>query len=119
MAIVAVYQFRARFRTHHDSMDAPPKVGLSREGVLLLKQDDATRSDEAAIVACARLGAFDPVFSFFGLLDPAKLADPQNHDFKPLYEKALATGSALSYDPHSAPPEETGYVAQWGFRPDN
>ena len=118
MAIVAVYQFRARFRTHYDSLDAPPKVGLSREGLLLLKQDDTEQHDDAATAACASLGAFDPVFSFFGLLDPAKLEEPHNHDFKPLYEKALATGSALSYNPNSAPPEETGYVAQWSLQPD-
>ena len=119
MAIVAVYQFRARFRTHYDSLDAPPKVGLSREGLLLMVQDDAEQHDDAAVAACASLGAFDPVFSFFGLLDPAKLEEPHNLDFKPLYEKALANGCALSYDPHSAPPGETGYVAQWALRPDN
>ena len=117
MAIVAVYQFRARFRNHYDPMDAPPKVGLSREGLLLLKQDDAVQSNDAAIAACAQLGAFDAVISFFGLLDPAKLEEPQNQDFKPLYEKALAEGSALSYDPNSAPPEEAPHVTQWGFRP--
>ena len=117
MAIVAVYQFRARFRSHIDPMDAPPKVGLSRQGLLLLRQDDQERHDGEAIATCARLGAFDAVISFFGLLDPAKLDEPHNLDFKPQYEKALATGSALSYDPNSAPPEEAPYVAQWGFRP--
>ena len=118
MAIVAVYQFRARFRSQTDPMDAPPKVGLSREGLLLLKQEQDVRSDADAIAACARRSAFDAVISAYGVLDPATLQLPQNQDYLPLYEKALAEGSSLSYDANSAPPDENPYVTQWGFKPE-
>ena len=116
MAIVAVYQFRAKFRTHFDPKDAPPPVGLSREGLLLLKQEQDVRSDADAIAACRRLNAFDAVISAYGVLEPATLELPQNKDYLPLYEKALAEGSALSYDPNSAPPEEEAHFTQWGFK---
>ena len=118
MAIVAAYQFRAKFRSHFDPLDAPPAVGLSREGLLLLRQEDEVRSDADAVAECTRLSAFDAVISAYGVLDPAKLELPQNQDYLPLYEKALAEGSALSYDPNSAPPEEKPHVTHWGFKPE-
>ena len=117
MAIVAVYKFRAKFRTQFDPLDVPPPVGLSREGLLLLKQDSQARSDADAIAACRYRNAFDAVISEFGVLDPAMLELPHNRDFLPLYQKALAEGSALSYDPNSAPPDEAPHFTQWGFRP--
>ncbi len=119
MAIVAVYQFRAKFRSSTDSPDVPPKVGLSRSGLLVLRQDADVRSDADAVAACLRHGAFDAVIHAYGVIEPAKLQLPQNRDFVPLYEAALAEGSALSYDPNSAPPEETPHVTQAGFRPDD
>jgi len=119
MAIVAVYQFRAKFRSHSDSLDAPPKVGLSRAGVLVLRQEQDIRADADAIAACRRHGAFDAVIHGYGVVEPAKLQESQNRDFVPLYEAALAQGSALSYDPNSAPPKEAPHVTQWGFRPDD
>jgi hypothetical protein len=118
MAIVAVYQFRAKFRSQLDPMDAPPKVGLSREGLLLLRQDEDVRSDAEAIAACRSRGAFDAVIQVYGPLDPEKLRLPQNRDFLPLYEQALREGSALSYNPNSAPPAEAPNATQWGFTPD-
>ena len=118
MAIVAVYQFRAKFRSQIDPMDAPPKVGLSREGLLMLKQEQDVRSDADAVAACAQRGAFDAVISAYGVLEPAKLQLPHNKDYVPLYEKALAEGSSLSYDPNSAPPEEKPHVTHWGFKPE-
>ena len=117
MAIVAVYQFRAKFRSQTDPTDAPPKVGLSREGLLMLKQDEDIRSDADAIAACTRRNAFDAVISAYGVLDPATLQLPQNKDYVPLYEQALREGSALSYNPNSAPPEERPIATQWGFKP--
>ncbi|MFL6698288.1 MAG: hypothetical protein ACJ8GJ_14060 [Vitreoscilla sp.] len=117
MAIVAVYQFRARFRSQTDPMDAPPRVGLSREGLLLLRQDEDLRSDADAIAACEARGAFQAVISVYAPLDPDKLRLPQNRDFLPLYEQALQEGSALSYNPNSAPADETPTVTQWGFSP--
>ncbi len=117
MAIVAVYQFRAKFRSHFDSMDAPPKVGLSRQGLLLLKQEQDVRSDADAIAACERHSAFNAVIEVYAPLDLDKVRLPHNQDFLPLYERALADGSALSYDPNSAPPEEAPHVTRWGFKP--
>ncbi len=118
MAIVAVYQFRAKFRTHSDPMDAPPAVGLSRAGLLLLRQDEDARSDADAIAACRQRGAFDAVIEFYAPLDVAKLQSPDNKDFVPMYEQAMREGHSMSYDPHSAPASEAPAVAQWGFRPD-
>ncbi len=117
MAIVAVYQFRARFRSQTDPLDAPPAVGLSRSGMLLLKQESAVRSDADAIAACRRHDAFDAVILAFGLLDPALLQKPQNQAFVPLHEQALRQGSALTYDPNSAPGSEAPVATQWGFSP--
>ena len=116
MAIVAAYQFRAKFRSHSDPKDVPPAVGLSREGLLLLKQEQDVRSDADAIAECRRLNAFDAVIIAYGVIEPAKLELPHNKDYAPQYEKALAEGSALSYDPNSAPPEEELHVTQWGFK---
>ena len=116
MAIVAVYQFRAKFRSHVEPQGVRPPVGLSREGLLLLKQEQDVRSDADAVAACTRLNAFDAVISAYGVLEPAKLALPQNKDYVPLYEKALAEGSAISYNPNSAPPDEAPHVTQWGFQ---
>jgi hypothetical protein len=117
MAIVAVYQFRAKFRSKIDPMDAPPKVGLSREGLLMLRQEQDVRSDADAIAACERRAAFDAVISAYGVLELDKLQLPQNKDYVPLYEQALAEGSSLTYNPNSAPPEEESRVTQWGFKP--
>ena len=118
MAIVAVYQFRAKFRSQTDPVDVPPKVGLSREGLLMLRQQQDVRSDADAIAACAGRGAFDAVISAYGVLELAKLQLPQNKDYLALYEQALAEGSALSYNPNSAPPDEKPTATQWGFTPD-
>jgi len=118
MAIVAVYQFRAKFRSQFDPTDVPPKVGLSREGLLMLKQEQDVRSDADAIAACAHLNAFDAVISDYGVLDPRTLELPQNKDYVPLYEKALREGSSLAYNANSAPPGEAPYVTQAGFKPE-
>ena len=117
MAIVAVYQFRAKFRSHTDPLDAPPRVGLSREGSLMLRQAEDVRSDADAIAACERRGAFAAVISFYAPVDMAKLRLPQNKDFLPMYEQALKEGSSLSYNPNSAPDSEKPVVTQWGFKP--
>ena len=117
MAIVAVYQFRAKFRSQTDPMDAPPRVGLSREGLLLLRQEQDVRSDTDAIAACEARGAFEAAISAYAPLNPDKLRLPQNRDFLPLYEQALQEGSALSYNPNSAPDSEAPAVTQWGFSP--
>ncbi len=116
MAIVAVYQFRAKFRSQTDPMGAPPRVGLSREGLLLLRQEQDVRSDADAIAACEARGAFEAVISAYAPLDPEKLRLPQNRDFLPLYERALQEGSALSYNPNSAPADEAPAVTEWGFK---
>ena len=117
MAIVAVYKFRAKFRSMSDPTDAPPLVGLSREGLLLLRQDADVRSDADAIAACRRHDAFDAVIERYSALDPAALDKPQNKDFAPLYEQAQREGSALAYYGNSAPQAEAPAVTQWGFRP--
>jgi hypothetical protein len=117
MPIVAVYEFRARFRSHSDRTDAPPPIGLSRQGMLLLKQEGDVRSDADAIAACLRHDAFDAVVQSYALLDLALLYKPKNQDIVPLYEQALQQGSALAYYPNSAPDSEAPAVTQQGFRP--
>jgi len=117
MAIVAVYKFRAKFRSMSDPTDTPPLVGLSREGLLLLRQDADVRSDADAIAACRSRDAFDAVIERYSPLDPAALDKPQNKDFAPLYEQALREGSALAYYGNTAPQSEAPVVTQWGFRP--
>ncbi len=117
MAIVAVYEFRAKFRSHFDPMDAPPAVGLSRRGMLMLKQETDARSDADAIAACLRHAAFDAVIESYALLNLVLLHKPQNKDFLPLYERAQREGSSLTYYPNSAPADEAPTVTQWGFKP--
>ena len=117
MAIVAVYKFRAKFRSLTDPTDVPPLVGLSREGLLLLRQDADVRSDADAIAACRGRDAFDAVIERYSALDPAALDKPQNKDFAPLVEQAMKEGSALVYYGNTAPPAEVPAVTQWGFKP--
>src|SRR5579862_2806056 len=97
MPIVAVYKFRATFRATETQQHALPRDGLSREGLLLLRQDSDARDDAAAVAACAGHGAFDAVIERYSPLDPAALSKPQNRDFVPLHATALSEGSAMMY----------------------
>ena len=103
MSIVAVYKFRATFRSTPTQTHALPREGLSREGLLLLRQDSDERADPAAIAACAVHGAFDAVIERYTPLDPAVLDKPQNREFVPLHGSALREGSAMMYYTNTAP----------------
>ncbi len=117
MPIVAVYKFRATFRSTPTVQHALPRDGLSREGLLLLRQDTDARSDVAAIAACASFGAHDAAIERFALVDPAVLDRPQNREMASQYAYALQTGSAMTYYENSAPPSEEPLVTSAGFRP--
>jgi hypothetical protein len=117
MPIVAVYKFRATFRSTATHQHPLPRDGLSREGLLLLRQEADVRDDAAAIAACATHGAFDAVIERYAPLDPAVLANPQNKDFVELHATALSTGNAMTYYLNSAPADEAPSVTQAGFRP--
>ena len=103
MSIVAVYKFRATFRSTPTQTHALPREGLSREGLLLLRQDSDARADAAAIAACAVHGAFDAVIERYTPLDPAVLDKPQNREFVPLHAAAWREGSAMMYYANSVP----------------
>lgn len=117
MAIVAVYKFRAIFRNTATQKHDLPRDGLSREGLLLLRQPSDVRSDASAIAACASHGAFDAAIERYSLLDPAALDDPRNAAFVPLHAAALSGGSAMMYYVNSAPPEEAPSVTFADFLP--
>ena len=117
MPIVVLYKFRAIFRSTATQTHALPRDGLSREGLLLLRQETAERSDAAAIAACAVHGAFDAVIERYSPLDPAALDHPQGREFIPLHAGALRDGSAMMYYLNSAPADEAPLVIQAGFRP--
>ena len=117
MPIVAVYKFRATFRSTVAQKHALPHDGLSREGLLLLCQESDARSDAAAIAACASHGACDAVVERYTLLDPAVLDRPQNSEFVPLHAAALRDGSAMMYYVNTAPAEEAPLVTHADFRP--
>jgi hypothetical protein len=117
MTIVAVYKFRATFRTTTTTKHALPREGLSREGLLLLRQETDERTDAAAIAACATHGAHDAVIERYAPLDAAALGKPQNRDFVPLHANALREGSAMMYYTNSAPESEAPLVTYAGFRP--
>jgi len=117
MPIVAVYKFRATFRSTDTHQHALPRDGLSREGLLLLRQEADARDDAAAMTACATYGAFDAVIERFAPLDPAALALPQNKDFVELHAIALRQGHAMKYFLYSAPADEAPMAVQAGFRP--
>ena len=106
MAIVAVYKFRATFRSTPTLRHELPREGLSREGLLLLRQDADARTDDAAIAACATHGAHDAVIERYTPLDPSVLDRPANREFVPLHAIALREGSSMMYYAHSAPPGE-------------
>ena len=103
MSIVAVYKFRATFRSTPTQTHALPREGLSREGLLLLRQERDERDDAAAIAACATYGAFDAAIERYTPLDPAVLDRPQNRDFVPLHATASRDGSAMKYFANSPP----------------
>ncbi len=117
MPIVVLYKFRAIFRSTETYQHALPRDGLSREGLLLLRQETPGRDDAAAIAACASVGAFDAVIERCTVLDPAVLDKPANAEFVPLYASALRDGSATMYYLNSAPADEPPLVIQAGFRP--
>ena len=117
MPIVAVYKFRANFHDTANQKYELPRDGLSREGLLLLRQDTDARDDAAAIAACAGKGALDAVIERYSPLDPAALDKPQNRDFVPLHAIALEEGSAIMYYANTAPAGEAPLVTQAGFRP--
>jgi hypothetical protein len=118
MPIVAVYKFRATFRSTATVTHALPQEGLSRDGLLLLRQETGERSDAAAIAACATHGAHDAVIERYSPLDAAALRKPQNRDFVPLHASALSEGSAMMYYTNTAPDSEAPLVTHAGFRPD-
>ena len=95
MSIVAVYKFRATFASTSTAEGALTGDGDSREGLLLLKQETDSRSDEAAIAACAFRGAHDAVIERYSPLDLAALQKPQNRDFVELHAVALSEGSVI------------------------
>ena len=117
MSIVAVYKFRAIFRSTPTTTHALPRDGLSREGLLLLRQDTDERSDAAAIAACATHGAHDAVIERYSPLDPAALSKPESRDFVRLHASALREGSSMMYYLNSAPESEAPLVTHAGFRP--
>ena len=117
MTIIAVYKFRAIFRATATTKHALPRDGLSREGLLLLRQDGDERADATAIAACATHGAFEAVIERYSPLDVGALGNPQNGDFVALHAAALRDGSAMMYYLNSAPDSEPPLVIQAGFRP--
>jgi len=117
MPIVAVYKFRATFRATATHQPALPRDGLSREGLLLLRQEADVRDDAAAIAACAAYGAFEAVIERYAPLDPAALDKPQNKEFVELHATALSEGYAMMYYLNSAPADEPPLVIEAGFRP--
>ncbi len=117
MPIVAVYKFRANLHDTETQKYALPRDGLSREGLLLLRQERDARDDAAAIAACATFGALDAVIERYSLLDPTVLGNPQNKDFVPLHATALSEGRSMMYYINSAPADEAPLVTQAGFRP--
>ena len=112
MSIVAVYKFRANFLS-----SVTWTHSLSREGLLLLRQDTDERSDAAAIAACAARGAQDATIERYSPLDLAALDKPQNHEFVPLHATAMSEGSAMMYYTNTAPASEAPVVTSSGFRP--
>lgn len=116
MAIVAVYKFRALFHDNPALGSSP--AGLSRQGLLLLRQDADVRADAAAIAACATHGARDATIERYAVLDPASLAHPQGREFAGLHATALKDGSAMMFYLHTAPPSEAPLVTSAGFGPD-
>lgn len=119
MTVVAVYKFRATFRSTETTLHALPAEGLSREGLLLLRQDGDQRSDAIAIATCARHGAHDAVIERYSPIDPSVLGHPQNAHMVPLYKTALEAGNAMMYYPNSAPESETPVITSAGFRADD
>jgi hypothetical protein len=117
MPIVAVYKFRATFRSTETHKHALPRDGLSREGLLLMRQDADARDDPAAVAACATHGAFDAAIERYSPLDPAALAEPQGKDFVELHATAMSGGSAMMYYVNSAPAHEPPLITQAEFRP--
>ncbi len=118
MPIVAVYKFRAIFRATPTHQHELPRDGLSREGLLLLRQETDARSDAAAVAACASFGAFDAAIERYAVIDPAVLDRPGNRDMAPLYASALKDGNAMTYYQNSAPASEEPLVTSAGFRRD-
>jgi len=116
MTVVAVYKFRATFRSTATVTHALPAEGLSREGLLLLRQDTGERSDAAAIAACATHGAHDAVIERYAPVDVAGLDKPQNRDMVRLYKIALQDGSSMMYYINSAPEGEAPVITYAGFR---
>ncbi len=117
MPIVAVYLFRATFRSTPTFQHELPREGLSRKGWLMLRQETDERSDAAAIEACATFGAHDAVIERYAVVDPASMGEPQNQDVAPLYASALQVGSSMKYFQHSAPASEAPLVTSAEFRP--
>ena len=117
MPIVAIYKFRATFRSTATQTHALPRDGLSREGILLLRQETDERSDAAAIATCASHGAFDAVIERYAVQDPASLSNPAVSEFIPLRAGALRDGSAMMYYTDTAPADEPPLVTYAGFRP--
>ena len=117
MSIVAVYKFRAIFRSTEKQKHALPRDGLSREGLLLLRQETDARADTAAIAACASHGAFEAAIERYSVLDPAVLSKPSNSEFVPLHAGALREGSAMMYYINTAPADELPLVTHADFGP--
>ncbi len=116
MTVVAVYKFRATFRSTATITHALPAEGLSREGLLLLRQATGERSDAAAIAACATHGAHDAVIERYAPVDVAGLDNPLNRDMVPLYKTALQSGSAMMYYTNTAPESEAPVITHAGFQ---
>jgi hypothetical protein len=116
MTVVAVYKFRATFHSTATATHALPGEGLSREGLLLLRQDSGEQSDAAAIAACATHGAHDAVIERYAPIDITGLDRPQNRDMVPLYKTALQSGSAMMYYTNTAPEGEAPVITRAGFQ---
>jgi hypothetical protein len=103
MSIVAVYKFRANFRTAD-----PLRPDESLEGLLLLRQEADVRDDAAAIAACTAHDAFDAVIERYSPVDVSVLAKPRNADFAKMHANALNEGSALVCYTNPEPARQTG-----------
>jgi hypothetical protein len=116
MPIVVLYQFRATFPAKPEFARLTPSGRLQRDGLLLLRQEAADRTDAAAIAACEKAGATDVQILRHAPVDLIALQRPQNEAFVAHYETALREGHALTvYD--QALPGDPLAQSDGGFSP--
>ncbi len=115
---IAIYKFIADFPAGPELAAEFPSGFVAHDGLLLLRQTQPARNDDAARAACAKSHGLPTIHIVdFGMLSIEALSKSDDVQMMARCQEALREGSAIMYYPNSRPQRPTNPQVHAEFRP--